>query len=64
MEQHLVEGADATAKFLVLSDAPSDEQWAERRCQRSQSSNHELMNQINPHTIALLTFNQYSQVPL
>lgn len=30
MEQHLVEGADAAAQFLVLSDAPSDEQWAKR----------------------------------
>ena len=35
MEQHLVEGADTAAQFLVLSDAPSDEQWAKRRQQFS-----------------------------
>ena len=28
MEQHLVEGADTAAQLLLLSDAPSDEQWA------------------------------------
>ena len=28
VEQHLVEGADTAAQLLLLSDAPSDEQWA------------------------------------
>ena len=40
VEHHIVEGADTAAQFLILSDAPSDEQWAKRRHQLYNSIHH------------------------